>query len=89
MFAKLVSLLPVLGFSSVSFAAQQEILKSDGNNPLNANFSKIVKESLEIFHVPGISIAVIDGEDVWAEVSERTSFHLLKDGPHSIMIMTG
>lgn len=87
MFANLVYLLPILGFPSVSFAAQQEILKSGGNNPLNANFSQTVHELLELFHVPGVSIAVIDGDDVWAEVSKTSS--PLEDGLSNIMITIG
>ncbi|TVY34820.1 Protein flp, partial [Lachnellula subtilissima] len=30
-----------------------------------------VKDTLELWHVPGVSIAVVDGNDTWAEVSFR------------------
>lgn len=39
------------------------------SNPLNDEFAKYVKETLEEWKVPGLSIAVIDGDEIFAEVS--------------------
>jgi hypothetical protein len=61
--------LPIFGFLALSSAAEQKILSNNGDNPLDTKFSKMVNETLNMFHVPGISIAVVDGDDMWAEVS--------------------
>jgi hypothetical protein len=37
--------------------------------PLDRNFEKLVNETLELWHVPGVSVAVIDGENTWTKVS--------------------
>lgn len=37
-------------------------------NPLNEEFENLVAETLEKWHVPGMSIAVVDGENTWAKV---------------------
>ncbi|RYP60415.1 hypothetical protein DL769_008118 [Monosporascus sp. CRB-8-3] len=44
----------------------QKVLKGKAN-PLDESFEKIVGKALEEWHVPGLSIAVIDGDDTWAE----------------------
>lgn len=51
----------------------QKPLQSNLAGPLNANFASLVNETLHLWHVPGFSIAVIDGDDVWVEV--RSIFH--------------
>jgi len=38
------------------------------DGPLDERFAKLVKETLELWHLPGISIAVVDGDKTWAEV---------------------
>lgn len=61
------------------FAAQVAQANSDsqkpvtGNhgrsrNPLNEEISKFVHESLDVWHVPGMSVGVIDGDDIYTEV---------------------
>jgi hypothetical protein len=37
-------------------------------SPLNENFEKLVSETLEKWHIQGVSVAVVDGDDTWAEV---------------------
>lgn len=44
-------------------------------SPLNAEFEKFVHETLQKWHVPGMAIAVVDGEHTWAEVF--TNFYQL------------
>jgi hypothetical protein len=62
-----------LGILAVSSATRQSILNSNGNgnNPFNAEFSKIASDTLEALHVPGVSVAVVDGDEMWAEVSGK------------------
>lgn len=40
---------------------------SNTNSPFNAEFDQFVQKTLEEFKVPGISIAVIDGDDIFAK----------------------
>jgi hypothetical protein len=43
------------------------------NRPLDKKFEKLVKETLETWHVPGVSVAVVDGENTYAQVSSLQS----------------
>lgn len=38
-------------------------------NPLDAEFEKFALAKLEAWHVPGMSIAVVDGDETWSAVS--------------------
>jgi hypothetical protein len=38
------------------------------NGPLDKKFEKLVKETLGTWHVPGVSVAVVDGENTYAQV---------------------
>jgi hypothetical protein len=38
-------------------------------NPLTQEFGVFVREMLERWKVPGMSLAVIDGDDIYAEAS--------------------
>jgi hypothetical protein len=62
-------------FVLVAATSKQKILGSK-NGPFNADFEKLVNETLELWYVPGISIAVIDGEDTWAQVRFLTTHGL-------------
>jgi hypothetical protein len=37
-------------------------------DPFDENFAQLVDFSLKQWHVPGLSIAVVDGHEIWAEV---------------------
>ena len=65
-FSALFALLHVV---SLSFAAQQQVLGIEETGPFTTKFAQLANETLELFHVPGVSIAVVDGDSVWAEVS--------------------
>jgi hypothetical protein len=67
MFSNLTTFLPFLQFVSFSFAAKQQVLK-DNTGPFTSKFGQLANETLGLFHVPGVSIAVVDGDNVWAEV---------------------
>ncbi len=51
---------PVTGAHSIS------------SSPFNEDFGEFVRESLDIWHVPGMSVGVIDGDDVYTEASSRS-----------------
>lgn len=36
---------------------------------LDERFEKLVQETLNRWHVPGVSVAVVDGDNTWAKVS--------------------
>ena len=42
---------------------------NNNNGPLDKKFEKLVTETLDHWHVPGISIAVVDGDKPYAQVS--------------------
>lgn len=48
--------------------AWQKVLKGKAN-PLDKSFKVFVDKALEEWHVPGVSVAVVDGDETWAEVS--------------------
>ncbi|KPM42846.1 hypothetical protein AK830_g3696 [Neonectria ditissima] len=59
----------VIWASFACFVAMGECIRPEGDgNLLTDEFDKFARETLEDWKVPGISIAVIDGEDVFAKV---------------------
>lgn len=38
------------------------------SNPFNDEFNQLVHEQLNRWHVPGLSVAVVDGDQTWAKV---------------------
>lgn len=38
-----------------------------GNGPLDAGFAAFAREKLDRWRVPGVAVAVVEGDDVWAE----------------------
>lgn len=46
-----------------------ETPKEQPTNPLTEDFKKYAAEIMEEHHVPGLSLAVIDGDSVFSEVS--------------------
>ena len=67
--ANISSLLPLLRYLPFSSAADQRLLKYSKSSPLNAEFAKLVHDTLDLWHVPGVSIGVVDGDLEWSEVS--------------------
>ena len=39
-----------------------------GTSPLNKDFNALVEHLLEEWHVPGISVAVVDGDQTYSNV---------------------
>lgn len=54
-------------------ATQEVQSETKSVNPLNEEFQKLAHELLEEYHVPGLSIAVIDGDQVYTEVCDQLS----------------
>lgn len=50
---------------------------SKGENPFTADFNALAEDILDQWNVPGMSIAVVDGEDVFAKVGSVTNLFLL------------
>lgn len=42
------------------------------DGPLDTNFEKFVKDHLDLWHVPGVSVAVVDGENIWTAVYTKS-----------------
>lgn len=48
-----------------------------GNGPLDAGFAAFAREKLDRWRVPGVAVAVVEGDDVWAEVFPTPPFFFL------------
>ena len=46
----------------------QEPFSDSSSNPWSPQFDTLVQQTLDHFHVPGLSIAVVDGNDTFAKV---------------------
>lgn len=57
-------------FSLLGCVSCQQVVLTSNSNPLDDVFEDLVNETMSFWHVPGMSIAVIDGNDTWAEVKE-------------------
>jgi hypothetical protein len=81
---RFLKLIP-LSLISLTLASKQKPLQNAHvKNPLNEDFKLLAKEQLEKWHVPGIAISVVDGDETWAEVN---SFSFLKlPLPNSILM---
>jgi hypothetical protein len=69
LFANFSSLLPLLQFLPFGSAAEQKLLKNGKASPFNAEFERLVYETLELWHVPGVAIGVVGGDHEWSGVS--------------------
>lgn len=72
----------VLGATGqAALAATQQPLTRGPTTPFDKVFARLVSKTLERWHVPGIAIAVVDGNDTWAEVRVTYSVRRL---PHPL-----
>jgi hypothetical protein len=71
----------VILHAGLTVAAQQKSLKDsnsgmDGNkNPFNADFNSYVNDLLDEWKVAGMSIGVVDGDNVYTRVSHLFMFN--------------
>lgn len=42
-------------------------------SPLNEDFAKLVQSTLDKWHIQGVAIAVVDGDETWADVRRQHS----------------
>jgi hypothetical protein len=54
---------------SEAWGNPQKILGDNALSPFTTDFEQRVNKALERWHVPGISIAVVDGDHEWSAVS--------------------
>ena len=60
----------LLASSSIAYAPQQPLRGAEKKNgPFDKGFERLANETLERWKCPGLSIAVVDGDDTWAAVS--------------------
>lgn len=59
--------------SCTASALQQQTVLGNwkSNGPFDEDFGRLANETLERWKCPGLSIAVVDGDDTWAAVSSK------------------
>jgi hypothetical protein len=56
--------------SCIAYASQQPLRGAEKKNgPFGEDFERLANETLERWKCPGLSIAVVDGDETWATVS--------------------
>lgn len=66
----------LLGLATASSWSRQKPLageETEKHSPFTKDYEKLVLETLKEWRVPGLSIAVVDGEHIWAEVRASPS----------------
>ena len=51
----------------ISSALQIPLVQHDAS-PLDEKFNDLVRRTMDSWHVPGLSIAVVDGDDTYSQV---------------------
>lgn len=51
-----------------------DLMAEGGKNPLTRDFRRKVVRWLGQWHVPGLAVGVVDGEDIWTQVSSGVFF---------------
>lgn len=57
-----------LALLSAAAAEQTPLMAVPGRNPLTDEFGDFVRQRLDRWKVPGMSLAVVDGHDIYAQV---------------------
>ncbi|KAI1458097.1 beta-lactamase/transpeptidase-like protein [Annulohypoxylon moriforme] len=80
-FALSTAAVSALSYSGSDSVPEQKVMGGSGNgkggggnNPLDNDFAAFARAALERWHVPGIAVAVVDGEDTWVEGYGISSF---------------
>lgn len=60
-------------YATAARGESQKPISSDGDesvrgSPFTKEYEKHVGELLEKWHVPGVAIGIVDGDDIWTEV---------------------
>lgn len=66
----------IFTMAAQAFADQKPLTSDDAAsaNPFTEKFNSYVAELMEEWKVPGFSIAVVDGDDVFSKVNEPCDF---------------
>ena len=65
-----------LALQSVLVSAQYQVpLGGEHGSPFSYSFDELVSHNLDYWHVPGISIAVVDGNETYSKVCTIFSNH--------------
>lgn len=62
-----------LALSAAAGNRLQEPLLDSRSNPFIPELDALVDETLDHFHVPGLSIAIIDGDETFAKVTNYSA----------------
>lgn len=68
MFIKVSQYSPLFINSRLTMTKQRPIVQHNQDGPLDRDFEKLVEDTLELWHVPGVSVAVVDGHNTWTKV---------------------
>jgi hypothetical protein len=61
-------LIPLMMLVPAGTPVEQKPLKDERASPLNADFEKLVYETLDLWRVPGVAIGVVDADLEWSQV---------------------
>lgn len=69
-----------LGASAVQapLTSSNSAPNGDSQNPFNDDLGKFVDDVMERWKIPGMSVAVIDGDDVYSEVKKLSTLRECK-----------
>jgi hypothetical protein len=59
-------------------------VSNNEDGPLGKKFENLATETLGLWHVPGVSVAVVDGEETYAQASSLQSMLSILIFPHPL-----
>lgn len=74
-----------LALLSAAAAEQTPLMAVPGRNPLTDEFGDFVRQRLDRWKVPGMSLAVVDGHDIYAQV--RTHRGIYRGGKGGLVFV--
>lgn len=66
--AGLVFIIASIDHINAHIVTRDSTNSSTGKNPLTGDFVNFVKDNMDYWKIPGMAIAVVDGQDVFSEV---------------------
>lgn len=54
---------------SLLLVTKENMERVSRTSPLNLEFAELVQNTLDKWHINGVAIAVVDGDETWSEVS--------------------
>ena len=65
------SMRTALALAALLTSTAHAVVQQDAFDPLNKAFDKTVEELLNVLHIPGLSIAVVQGDKIASKVCHR------------------